>query len=86
MQDPVVRDLLERVQALTDYAQSAERIRSLMVLSQFILEQMDALLELDHDLLPEVQTAAEHLTDATAALVRAHEFAATRVTVRLDAE
>jgi len=75
--------LEDRIEEMLRYAVASERIRAVMALIVYTAEELGELVEQDSELIPEVEVAAAHLAQASAAIRRAHGFAGERMSVKL---
>lgn len=84
MTDPTVQALVSRVEALMDYAQTAQALIDLLPLITLTLERIKELVQSDPQVAPELVAAAERLGEASEAIQRAYRFASTRLDVKME--
>ena len=74
------------IAALVKHATTTTTLGSLINQSTFMVSQMHELLKNDDELVPELASAVEHMTEYVRALERAHDFSQARLEVAVDGE
>lgn len=76
-----VDETVAYIQRSIEYARVAEALIAAITVMGPVIELITRVVEIDEAMVPEVSAAIEHLSEAGAALGRAHTFAATRLQV-----
>ncbi len=83
--DELVKAVSEAVGEMLRYATVVGKTVNLLQISTFLGQQAKDLAESDPDLVPEINAALSHLSEAVDAFSRLHQFAEARLDTNLNA-